>query len=142
MDALRSLDLFVVAYLFMTATAKIADILLPAGSWMERSGISNNHQTSINNFHLQQKAVHHGEYWTDYKIFNEMAKRLGFADRMFHDGEAYFDLVLEPSGMTFEEFKKVGVISVPYTFKKYEASGFKTPSGKIYYMTRGSKAWV
>jgi anaerobic selenocysteine-containing dehydrogenase len=131
MDALRSLDFFVVADLFMTDTAKIADIVLPAGSWMERSGVSNNDQTSINNFHLQQKVVQHGECWTDYKIFNEMAKRLGFADRMFPDDEAYFDFVLEPSGMTFEEFRKVGVISVPYTFKKYEANGFKTPSGKI-----------
>jgi len=131
MDALMSLDFFVVTDLFMTETAKIADIVLPVASWMERSAVTQNDQTSINLIHLQQKAVQLGECWTDFKILNELAKRLGFPERMFPTDEAYFDFLLEPYGMTFEEFKKAGFISVPYSFKKYEANGFHTPSGKI-----------
>lgn len=130
-DALMSLDFFVVADLFMTDTAKIADIVLPVASWMERSAVTQNDQTSIDHFHLQQKVVQLGECWTDFKILNELAKRLGFPERMFPTDEAYLDFLLEPSGMNFEEFKKVGFISVPYSFKKYEAKGFNTPSGKI-----------
>jgi len=130
-DALRSLDFFVVADFFMTETAKVADIVLPVATWMERSSVTRSDQTSINNFHLQQKITQIGECWSDFKILNELAKKLGFAERMFPTDEAYFDFLLEPSGMTFEELKKVGVISVPYSFKKYEARGFNTPSRKI-----------
>jgi anaerobic selenocysteine-containing dehydrogenase len=131
-DALMSLDFFVVADLFMTETAKIADIVLPAATWMERNAVTvNNDTVSINLFHLQQKVVEIAECWTDFKILNELAKRLGFEEKMFPTDEAYCDYVLEPSGMTFEEFKKVGRLSVPYSFRKYEAKGFNTPSGKI-----------
>lgn len=130
-DALMRLDFLVVADLFMTDTAQIADIVLSAGSWMERSSVTHNDQTSINNFHLQQKVIQLGECWTDFKILNELAKRLGFGERMFPTDEAYFDFLLEPSEITFQEFKKIGVISVPYSFKKYEAKGFNTPTGKV-----------
>ena len=130
-DALMSLDFFVVTDLFMTDTAQLADIVLPAGSWMERSAVTHNDQTSINNFHLQRKVVQLGECWSDFTILNELAKKLGFGERMFPTDEAYFDFLLEPSGMSFEEFKKVGVVTVPYSFKKYEAKGFNTPTGKV-----------
>ncbi len=130
-DAIMSLEFFAVADLFMTETAKVADIVLPVGSWMERSSVTQNDQTSITHFHLQQKVVQIGECWTDFKILNELAKRLGFSDLMFPTDEDYFDFILSPNGMTFEEFKKIGFISVPYSFKKYELRGFNTPSGKI-----------
>jgi len=129
--ALLSLDFLAVADLFMTETARIADIVLPVGTWMERSAVTQNDQTSITHFHLQQKVVQIGECWTDFKILNELAKRLGFSELMFPTDEAYFDFILSPNGMTFEEFKKIGFISVPYSFKKYESNGFNTPSKKI-----------
>lgn len=131
MDALKSLDFFVVADFFMTETAELADIVLPVATWMERDSVTRSDQTSIDNFHLQQKIAQIGECWSDFRILNELAKKLGFAERMFPTDQAYFDFLLEPSGMTFQEFKKVGVISVPYSFKKYETHGFNTPSRKI-----------
>jgi hydrogenase maturation factor HypF (carbamoyltransferase family) len=54
-------------------------------------------------------------------------KGLGSKRECFPTDEAYCDYILEPSGMTFEEFKKVGGLSVPYSFRKYEAKGFNTP---------------
>ena len=107
-EALSRLDFLVVADLFMTETAKIADIVLPAASWMERDYVTQNEQTSINHFHLQQKVVQRGECRTDVTILNQVSARLGFADRMFPTDEAYFDFVLEPAGLTFDEFKKMG----------------------------------
>ncbi len=130
-EALSRLDFLVVADLFMTETAKIADIVLPAASWMERDYVTQNEQTSINHFHLQQKVTQRGECRTDVTILNQVSERLGFADRMFPTDEAYFDFVLEPAGLTFDEFKKVGIVSTPYSSRKYEAGGFRTPSGKV-----------
>ena len=55
--ALLSLDFFVVADLFMTPTSELADILLPAATWLERNAVSDHLQASYNNVHLQQKVV-------------------------------------------------------------------------------------
>jgi anaerobic selenocysteine-containing dehydrogenase len=130
-DALTKCDFFVVADLFPTETAAIADIVLPAASWMERSAVTRNEQTSINHLHLQQKVIQLGECRSDLSILNELARRLGFADRMFPSEEAYFYFLLQPSGFTFEELKRRGVVSFPHVFRKYEAEGFHTPSGKV-----------
>ena len=130
-DALRKLDFFVVADLFPTETVAMADIVLPAASWMERSAVTRNEQTSINHLHLQQKVIELGECRSDLSILNELARRLGFADRMFPSEEAYFDFLLQPSGLTFEELKRRGVVSIPHVFRKYESEGFHTPSRKV-----------
>lgn len=129
--ALLSLDFFVVADLFLTPTAEIADIVLPAASWLERSMVNGSDQVSLNNVHLQQKVVELDECWSDYKILNELAKRLGFGELMFDTEEGYYDFMLKPSGMTWQEFKKKGMLSLPMTYRKYEKDGFKTPSGKV-----------
>jgi len=129
--ALLSLDFFVVADLFMTPTAKLADLVLPAATWLERDAVSAHLQTSYNNIHLQQKVVEMEECWTDYKILNGLAKRLGLGTLMFDSDEAYCNFLLKPVGLTFEEFKKRGIVSVPCTYRRYEKSGFATPSGKI-----------
>jgi anaerobic selenocysteine-containing dehydrogenase len=130
-DALMKLDFFVVADLFPTETTAIADVVLPAASWMERSAVTRSEQTSINHLHLQQKVIQLGECRSDLSILNELAQRLGFADRMFPSEEAYFDFLLQPSGLTFEELKQRGVVSFPHVFRKYESEGFHTPSRKV-----------
>ncbi|MFC1929933.1 molybdopterin-dependent oxidoreductase [Chloroflexota bacterium] len=129
--ALLSLDFFVVADLFLTPTAELADIILPAATWLERDCVGMHEQVSHNSAHLQQKTVEIEDCWTDLKILNELAKRLGFRELMFENDEEHCNYILKPSGITWEEFKKKGVISVPYAYRKYERDGFKTPSHKI-----------
>lgn len=138
-EAIRSLDFFVVADLFMTSTARLADIVLPAASWLERSMPQANLQVSYNHVHLQQKVTALGECWSDARILNAMAKRLGFGERMFDSEEDYFDFVLRPSGMTWQQFKEKGIISVPFEYRKHEKYGVKTPSGKIELYSRQLK---
>jgi anaerobic selenocysteine-containing dehydrogenase len=130
-EALMNLDFLVVADLFLTETAAFADVVLPAASWMERSFVTRNEQTSIDHLHLQQKVIQRGECRSDAAILNELARRLGFGDRMFPTEEAYFDFVLQSSGLTFQDFKHRGVITFPHVYKKYESYGFRTPSGKV-----------
>lgn len=138
--ALARLDFLVVADLFPTETAQRADIVLPAASWMERDWVIQNEQSSPDHFHLQQKTVRRGECRSDAEIMNELARRLGFGDRMFPTEEAFFDYVLAPAGQTFKEFKEQGGLTIPMAFRKYEARGFNTPSGKVESAVRGSNA--
>jgi anaerobic selenocysteine-containing dehydrogenase len=130
-EALTNLDFIVVADLFPTETTAIADIILPAASWMERSAVTRNEQTSINHLHLQKKVIQRGECRTDLSILNELAERLGVGNGMFPSEEAYFDFVLKSSGLTFKEFERQGGLAFSQTFRKYESDGFRTPSGKV-----------
>jgi anaerobic selenocysteine-containing dehydrogenase len=49
----------------------------------------------------------------------------------WRDVKEYCDWVLKDSGMTFEEFKEVGIIQGDMRYRKYESEGFATPSGKF-----------
>jgi anaerobic selenocysteine-containing dehydrogenase len=129
--ALRRLDFFVVADLFMTPTSKLADIVLPAASWVEKTAVTSHHQASYSHIHLQQKAVEIEECWSDYKILNELGKRLGIGEYMFNSEEEYCDYLLKGAGLTFNEFKAKGLVEVPFVYRKYERSGFATPSRKV-----------
>jgi anaerobic selenocysteine-containing dehydrogenase len=99
---------------------------------MERSSVVSSLQTSYRHVHLQQKTVEPlEECRSDYDILNELARRLGFEEYMFRTEEDFGDYMLQDWGITFDEFKKLGILSVPNTYRKYEKSGFKTPSGKV-----------
>ncbi len=130
-EALLSLDFFVVVDLFMTPTSKFADFLLPGATWLEKTALSDHHQAGYNHVHLQQKVVEFKECWSDYRILNELGRRLGVGELMFNSEEEYCDYLLTDTGLTFEDLKKKGMISVPFVYRKYESKGFATPSGKI-----------
>jgi anaerobic selenocysteine-containing dehydrogenase len=73
--ALKSLDFMVTIDLFMTPTAELSDIVLPAACWLEKEGLwgCDLHPYVVS---VAQKAVEPlGERWDDVKIFIEIAKK-------------------------------------------------------------------
>jgi anaerobic selenocysteine-containing dehydrogenase len=72
-----------------------------------------------------------GECWPDIKIINELAKRVGLDEYFWADEKEAFDLILSPSGLTFEELKKQRVLQAEMQYRKYEKAGFRTQSGKV-----------
>ncbi len=126
---------FVNADLFMTESCKYADIILPVCSSVERSELRVYPEKYII---YTQPAVHpYYESRSDTDILYDLARRLEVNDPLFSAGyEASLDWVLEPTGITIEELKKHPAgMKIPnpvqYPEKKYEKSGFKTPSGKV-----------
>jgi anaerobic selenocysteine-containing dehydrogenase len=93
---LRQPDLFVVVQdIFMTETAELADIVLPAATWGERTGTFTNADRTV---HLSDKAVNPpGEARSDLDIFIDFATRMDFRDRdgrpliSWHDPESAFE---------------------------------------------------
>jgi anaerobic selenocysteine-containing dehydrogenase len=72
----------VVQDLFMTETAQLADVVLPAATWGEKTGTFTNADRTV---HLSERAVDPpGEARTDLDIFLDFAQRMDFRDR---DGE-------------------------------------------------------
>ncbi|GAA1041274.1 nitrate reductase [Virgisporangium ochraceum] len=73
-------DLFVVVQdIFLTETARFADVVLPAATWGEKTGTFTNADRTV---HLSEKAVDPpGQARADLDIFLDYARRMDFRDR-------------------------------------------------------------
>ncbi len=130
-DALMKLDYIAVADLFMTPTASMADIVLPVASQFEFNDIG--HYGLGHGFILaRQKVVDPPEEcWPDMKILNELGKYISPKEYWHDDYNKFLDDVLEPSGLTYDQFVEKGYLKGPDRFKLYEEKGFRTPTGKV-----------
>ncbi len=85
----------VVQDLFLTETAQLADVVLPAATWGEKTGTFTNVDRTV---HLSEQAVDPpGEARSDLDIFLDFARRMDFRDRdgepliKWHDSESAFE---------------------------------------------------
>ena len=135
--ALKSLDLYVVSDYFMTPSAQLADYVLPSALWLERSFLWNYHNTTplIRGGEAALPPSIPGMYdrRNDYDFWRGLGIRLGQEEYWpWETVEDYYDYRLEPLGITFEELVKKGKINTKKSeYKKYEKTGFGTPTGKI-----------
>jgi anaerobic selenocysteine-containing dehydrogenase len=137
-ESLMKLDFMVCADLFMTPTAELADIVLPAASWPEIDQVAGLPTVAANVVLANQRAVRIGECMSDEEIFVELARRMKLPVGT-ESVEEVLNLQLARGGldMTFAELKEKGSVTVPFKYRKYEDGGFKTPTGKIeLYSTR------
>jgi anaerobic selenocysteine-containing dehydrogenase len=126
--ALKKLEFLVVIDHFMTPTAELADIFLPAGTWLEQDHVADNWKRHGYVF-ARQKCVDVGEAWQDHKIFQELGKKMG--QEWWDTVKDGLDYLLEPSGLTFEQFKEKGYLQGEMVYHKYKQRGFSTPTGKV-----------
>ena len=137
-ESLMKLDFMVCADLFMTPTAELADIVLPAASWPEIDQVAGLPTVAANVVLANQRAVRIGECMSDEEIFVDLARRMKLPVGT-ESVEEVLNLQLARGGldMTFAELKEKGSVTVPFKYRKYEDGGFKTPTGKIeLYSTR------
>ena len=126
--ALKKLEFLAVQDFFMTPTAELADIFLPAGTWLEQDHVAENWK-----YHgyvlARQKVVEIGECWQDHKIFMELGKRMG--QQWWETIDDSLDWMLEPTGLSWEEFKQKGYLHSEQKYYKYRENGFSTPTRKV-----------
>jgi thiosulfate reductase/polysulfide reductase chain A len=137
-ESLMKLDFMVCADLFMTPTAELADIVLPAASWPELNELAGLPTVAANVVLAQQQAVRIGECKSDEEIFVELARRMKLPVGT-ETVEDVLDAQLAAGnvGMTFDQLKQRGFVKMPFKYRKFEEKGFKTPTGKIeLYSTR------
>lgn len=130
-QALEKLDFLAVAENILTPTAAMADIVLPAATHLEYNDIGHyglGHGVVVARPQAVKPA---GECWPDMKILNELGKRLTAKEHWFDHWEGFLNLLLSPSGLSFEQFAQQGYLKGPDRFGKYRENGFKTPSGKV-----------
>lgn len=133
-ESLKKLDFIVVTEYFQTPGTQLADIVLPIASWLERPILITGFGGAIKL--IEPAIAPAGESWPEWKIYSELAKRLGFGGK-FWDGdfEQCVNYILEPSGITYEYLKQhpEGIKHPPTSAaaSSQEKAGFSTPSGKV-----------
>lgn len=133
-QALSAVNFLVVIDMFMTRTAQLADVILPASSCFEktqlnRAGIRNNPVI------LQDQVIEtRGNSWPDWKIVFELGRRIGLTEEFpWQSAEEAIDYQLQPTGVTTQQLREsdtmVRLEEVKY--QKYKEDSFDTPSGKF-----------
>jgi len=125
-EALNKLDFLAVTDMFMTPTAALADIVLPAASYLECDGIS-----AMGGPQVQQKAIQLEECRSNYETLYGLAEKLGLARYFFDTEEKWWDNILKPAGITFSRLKQLGAISNKGQYGQIQVDKFDTPSGKV-----------
>jgi len=102
--ALLNLDFISCMDLFMTPTAALADLVLPAASWMELDEVYGGPYRAEHVVLCQKKVIRTGECKADEEVFLELCKRLG---RNYQAETVYdiFDEQLKGIGEKYPAYK-------------------------------------
>jgi len=132
-EALKNVDFFVDIDFFISPTASLADILLPAATYLERDKVWSGFYHNF--FCVAGKVIEPvGECRDEVEVFIELAKRLGVELPVpMNSVKEFNDWMLSRAGMTFNDLRGKGVVQVPFEYKKYEKEGYRFPTetGKI-----------
>ncbi len=105
--ALKNLDFLVVQDIFLTETAALADVVLPAACYAEKDGTFSNTERRVQRV---RKAVEPpGQALADWQILAELGKHMGL-DWQYESPQAVFDEIIlsTPSygGISYERLEK------------------------------------
>jgi histidine ammonia-lyase len=138
--ALAALDLLVVINRFPTADVQYADLVLPATTPFENESF----MFYDGHVQLRQRVIEPlGEARSDYLIFAELARRLGYGDRWPQSEDAMIARALEGSGVTLAQLREhpqgLPLESPPLRHYKHRTGhlradgrpGFETPTGRF-----------
>jgi len=114
--ALESLEFLVVQDIFLTETAELADVVLPAACYAERDGTQTSTERRVQMWRKAQSPP--GEAKEDWQIISELAARMGYAKQFpYKSAEEIFTEVaaLTPSyhGMNYERLNKPEALHWP-----------------------------
>lgn len=110
-DSLEKLEFLVVQDIFLTETALLADVVLPASTFAEKDGTFTNTERRVQRIREAMKSV--GDSKPDWQITCEIAKRLGGFDFDYHNSgeimEEIAALIPTYGGITYERIENEGL---------------------------------
>ena len=136
-DALKKLDFLIVQDIFLTETARLADLVLPAATFAEKEGTFSNTERRVQRVRKAIDPV--GESRPDWQIVCEIAKRLGGKGFDFETPAEIMDEIASVTpqygGISHERLEDGG-LQWPCPNKEHPGTKylhgekFGTPSGK------------
>lgn len=138
--AYRRLDFMVVMDLYMTATARLADLVLPAASQFEKDQlVASTAPFGVDRptwyLCLRKRIIDPGERRSDWWFWKELGHRMGYGTFFpWTNEKEAIDHQLEPLGISVSDLEAnpAGMFwGEPPRYRRYEHEGFHTPSGKL-----------
>lgn len=134
--ALSTLGFLVVMDQFMTKTARMAHLVLPAATYLERTELCDYYSLwGIPYVMMRKKILQYGQCRTDLEFWLDLAQRMGYKEYFpWSDDISLIDYILQPSGLTYQSLidkHPSGFSYAEQQYRKYEHENFKTPTGKI-----------
>ncbi|MBF0343098.1 MAG: NADH-quinone oxidoreductase subunit NuoG [Nitrospirae bacterium] len=120
-DALRNIEFVVVQDIFVTETAKLADVVLPAAAWSEKDGSFTNLERRIQRLR-KAKTLAVGK--DDWRIIANIAKELGMKESYMSVRDLWSEITQKSplhSGLTYEGMNS-GQTIWPYNGKPLRES--------------------
>ena len=127
--ALSQVEFFSIADFFLTPTAELADIFLPAATWLE-ADYTGGFFFRWGYIFPRKKIVQIGECKSDFEIWNELGRRMGqkqWGDTYLGD----LDQILAPGGLTWADVRDKPYLRGEVKWRKYLDKGFSTPTRKV-----------
>jgi formate dehydrogenase major subunit len=113
-EALCALDHLVVQDIFLTETAYLADVVLPATAWPEKVGTVTNTDRMVQ---LGRKAIEPpGDAKEDFWILNQLARRIGVDWYYSHPREVFNEMrtcMDSIAGITWERLERESCVTYP-----------------------------
>ena len=128
--ALEKVEFMAVSDFFLTPTAELADIVLPAATWLEMDYIGDfwkRHGYIL----PRRKVIQVGECRSDHEMLNDLAHRVGQGEYWLDTFEGALDYILEPMGITWQDLKRMNHMRGEVRHQKYKEKGFSTPTKKF-----------
>ncbi len=134
-EALPRLEFLAVVDHFMTDTARLADIVLPAATFLSRGELWDSSPVfGPPRIGLAEKVYREEGCMSDWDFWRELVEKVGYKYILpLLDEESATNCRLKPISLTTEELKQNphGFVYAERIEKSYETSGFKTPTGKV-----------
>jgi thiosulfate reductase/polysulfide reductase chain A len=141
-DALLSdkLELLVSHDLFLNATSRLADYLLPAAHWLEKPHFSLGvgylaifgDYVEANQATVKPEFEHRG----DYDLWRDLGHRMGQSEHWPERVEDFYQTLLDPAGLKFDD---VAAVNGPLAGADAQNSARKTPASEAKYGTPSGK---
>ncbi len=129
------LELMVVVSPYLSETAEVADIVLPASTFLERTEPEwFKYGQNLPIVYLRQKVAQIGDTRPDYQILIDLGRKLGFEDYFpSEDVSYYIDALLKPSGITLKKLREHpgGIPFAELPFDQYDYLMEHLPDKKI-----------
>ena len=132
--ALGKLDFLAVSDFLLTPTARQADVVFPAATYLEYESIVIDEQE---NLRYSPRLCTQYDVLPDFEILRRLAVRMGKGAEFWPDAQGYWDAVAAPYGLTLQEVRARGYVETPCQPERarvqgWREKGFPTSDGRIH----------
>ena len=128
---LKGLEFLVVQNLFLTETAKLADVVLPGASFAEKDGTFTNTERRVQRVRKAIEPV--GNSRADWEIIRDLSNKMGYPMSYTHPSEIYDELAsLSPAfaGISYDRLDTDG-LQWPVPHRDHPGTMYLHDSGKF-----------